>query len=200
MTTTDTPHTPDAHTAQPARFPRRARITPRQPADRAARGWLRELFSPPCSYLAPDEQVLISTRGHWLMPLRTLAQAAVAVPLAILLTFALATTTSSPWWLHAGLWLATLIHQGWLFYRILLWRTDRIVVTDKRLIRIHGFFTTTIDATHLHKITDTTYHRSFLGHVLNYGTLRIESAGQKQSLEHLKFIPHPDAIYRATLR
>ena len=52
----------------------------------------------------------------------------------------------------------------------------------------------------LEQITDSTYHRSFLGHLFNYGTVRIGSAGQNQTLERIDFCPDPAAIYRATLR
>jgi hypothetical protein len=60
-------------------------------------------------------------------------------------------------------------------------------------------FTTTVDAVNLDQITDSTYHRSLIGHVLNYGTVRVGSAGQNQSLERIDFVPAGDEIYRATL-
>ena len=58
---------------------------------------------------------------------------------------------------------------------------------------------TTVDAIHLDKITDSTYHKSLIGHVFNFGTLRIESSGQTQSIERIDLLPCPDTIYRATL-
>jgi hypothetical protein len=73
------------------------------------------------------------------------------------------------------------------------------MVTDRRIIRVSGLLNTTVDAVVLSQITDTTYHRSLIGRILDYGTLGIESAGQRQSLERLDFIPTPGAIYRATL-
>jgi len=77
--------------------------------------------------------------------------------------------------------------------------TATTATTDTRLIRVHGVFTTTVDSVYLDQITDSTYHRSFLGHVFGYASLRIESAGQNQSLERIDFIPHPEAVYQATL-
>ncbi len=125
---------------------------------------------------------------------------AALLPLGIALTLALTFLIPAVWWVQAGAILATLTHQGWLVYLILAWRNDWIIVTDRRLLRVHGVFTTTVDAMNLDKITDTTYHKSLIGHVFNYGTLRFESSGQTQAIERIDLLPAPDAIYRATLR
>ena len=74
-----------------------------------------------------------------------------------------------------------------------------IIVTDRRLLQLHCVLSTTVDAIHLDKITDSTYHKSLIGHVFNFGTLRIESSGQTQSIERIDLLPCPDTIYRATL-
>ena len=178
-------------TWRPAPVPRR------HPVARTARAWLRECVNPtaPNSYLGPGELCLIRTHLHWLVPLRSIAQATAMMPVAILLGF----VTPSVWWLQIGLGLVAVGHQGFLFYRFLAWRTDQIIVTDQRIIRTSGVFTTTVDAVHLDQITDSTYHRSFLGYVFNYGTVRIGSAGQNQALERIDFVPAPGEIYRATL-
>jgi len=139
--------------------------------------------------------VRIRTRRHWIVPLRGIAAAAAMMPLAILLGFA----TPSVWWIQVGLALSAVAHQGYLFYRFLAWRTEQIIVTDQRIIRTSGVVTTTVDAVHLDQITDSTYHRSLFGHVFNYGTIRVGSAGQNQSLERIAFVPSPGEIYRATL-
>jgi len=145
-------------------------------------------------YLGPGELCLIRTHLHWLVPLRSIAQAAAMMPVVILLGFA----APNVWWLQLGLALAAVAHQGFLFYRVLVWRTDQIIVTDQRLIRTSGVFTTTVDAVNLEQITDSTYHQSLPGHVLNYGTVRIGSAGANQTLRTITFVPSPSAIYRAT--
>jgi len=41
--------------------------------------------------------------------------------------------------------------------------------------------------------------RSTLGRIVGYGSIRIETAGQKQGLDRLDFVPSPDALFRATL-
>jgi len=100
--------------------------------------------------------------------------------------------------LLAILVLAALSHSGYLGYLILRWRTDTIMVTDRRIIRVTGLLNLTADAVNLSQVTDATLHQSLIGRILDYGTLRIESAGQRQSLETLDYVPAPSAIYRAT--
>jgi hypothetical protein len=36
-----------------------------------------------------------------------------------------------------------------------------------------------------------------IGQILGYGTLRVESAGQKQDLETVKFLPRPEEVFLA---
>jgi len=181
---------PDGTWTAPAATPQR------HPVARAARAWLRECVTPtaPSSYLGRGELCLIRTHRHWLVPLRSIAQATAMMPVAILLGF----VAPSVWWLQIGLALVAVGHQGYLFYRFLAWRTEQIIVTDQRFIRTSGVFTTTVDAVNLDQITDSTYHRSLFGHVLNYGTVRIGSAGQNQTLQTITFVPSPAVIYRAT--
>ena len=174
-----------------------APTAPGRRAARTARAWLRECYTPadPRSYLGAGERTLIRTHQHWLVPLLSVTQATAMMPLAIVLGFA----APSVWWIQLGLALAAVGHQLFLFYRVLAWRTDQLVVTDQRIIRTSGVFTTTVDAVQLEQITDTTYHRSLIGHVFNYGTIRVGSAGQNQSLERVDYVPDPGEIYRATL-
>ena len=175
-----------------------APAAPGRRAARTARAWLRECANPtaPSTYLGPDELCLIRTHLHWLVPLRFVVQSAAMMPIAILLGF----VTPSVWWWQLGLALTAVAHQGYLFYRFLAWRTEQIIVTDQRIIRTSGVFTTTVDAVQLDQITDTTYSRSVPGYLLGYGTVRIGSAGSDQTVRSIEWVPHPEAVYRATHR
>jgi len=174
-----------------------APAAPGRRAARTARAWLRETYTPadPRTYLGAGERVRIRTHQHWIVPLRGIAQATAMMPLAILLGF----VAPGVWWIQLALALVAVGHQGYLFYRFLVWRTDQLIVTDQRIVRTSGVFTTTVDAVNLDQITDSTYHRSLIGHLFNYGTVRVGSAGQNQALEGIDFVPDPGAIYRATL-
>jgi len=174
-----------------------APAAPGRRAARTARAWLRGCYSPPApsSYLGAGERVRIRTHQHGIVPLLSVTQATAMTPLAIVLGFA-----APGVWIQLGLALAAVGHQGYVFYRVLAWRTDQVIVTDQRIIRTSGVFTTTVDAVSLDQITDSTYHRSLIGHVFDYGTVRIGSAGRNQSLERIDYVPDPGEIYRATLR
>ena len=70
---------------------------------------------------------------------------------------------------------------------------------SSRLIRVSGILSTTVDIVPLSKITDMTLRHSIPGRILGYGQLRVETAGQKQDLDRLDFLPSPGAVYRAML-
>lgn len=181
--------------------PRRGTWVPARRNPRGLTRPLRDLLGPPVlgRYLAPGELTVIRTRRHWLVALRAVAQASVAMPLVLALALVLNFVASGVWWLQVLLLLGSVAHQGMLFYRVLEWRAELIVVTDRRLIRIHGVLSTTVDDIRLGQITDSTYRQTLVGHVFGYGSIRIESAGQTQAVEQLDYVPNPQAVYRATL-
>jgi hypothetical protein len=47
------------------------------------------------------------------------------------------------------------------------------------------------------KVTDMSFLRPIPGQILGYGTLRVESAGQKQDLETIEFVPRPEEVFMA---
>jgi hypothetical protein len=48
----------------------------------------------------------------------------------------------------------------------------------------------------LRRITDLTWKETLFGQLLGYGTFRFESAGQKQGLDEITYLPHADALYK----
>jgi len=168
-----------------------------RPTTHPGRAWLRELFvpAPVHSYLAPGEQCLIATRRHWMVPLWRLARGGAMMTAIGVLTFLV------PGWflVQAALLVGALAHTAWIIWCILDWRVEQIAVTDTRLIRVSGILTTTLDTVPLAQITDMSIRQSIPGRILGYGQLRVETAGQKQDLDRLDFLPSPGAVYRAML-
>jgi uncharacterized membrane protein YdbT with pleckstrin-like domain len=82
-------------------------------------------------------------------------------------------------------------------YQVYEWWVEKVVVTDKRVMRTRGLLTHHVDMMPLTKVTDLMFQRTLLGRLLGYGTLHIESAGQVQGLERLSFLPEPDEVYGA---
>ena len=183
-------------------MPRRAALIPRRtpppPPPRRPpihRAWLR-LFTPAPvhSYLAGGEQCLIATRRHWVVPLWRLARGGGMMTAIGALTLLLPGVLL----VQLALLLAALAHTAWIGWCILDWRIEQIAVTDTRLLRISGLLTTTVDAVPLAQITDISARRTIAGRILGYGSLTVETAGQRP-VEHLDFVPSPVAVYRATL-
>ena len=80
-------------------------------------------------------------------------------------------------------------------YRAVGWDRERITVTDRRLLRTKGVFTTRADVMPIGKVTDLSFSQSTLGLLLGYGELVLESAGQNQALRRLGPLPRPREVY-----
>ena len=72
--------------------------------------------------------------------------------------------------------------MGRLAWRVLEWREDWFVVTDRRLLLRTGLVTRRVAMMPLLKVTDMSYARPPAGRVLGYGEIVIESAGRDQAL------------------
>jgi uncharacterized membrane protein YdbT with pleckstrin-like domain len=144
-------------------------------------------------YLLPTERRVIRVRQHWASVWKELTLTALFVlglvvlerylPDGVLvdnLTFYLA--------LVAVLRFTVLV---------ILWWTERIVVTDKRLMLSRGIITHNLGMMPLSKVTDLTFQRSLGGRMLGYGTVIVESAGQNQAFERIKYVPRPEEVYEA---
>jgi membrane protein YdbS with pleckstrin-like domain len=146
-------------------------------------------------YLSPGEEVAFEVRRH---PAALLAPAAQAL----------------------GAWLAFFVLHNWLglpsdsnpvdtvmfivvmaftlraIWRWFEWQIERVLVTNKRIVEVSGIITRRVASMPLGKVTDLTYKRGPVARLFNYGELILESAGQKQALESISYIPRPDEFYR----
>jgi hypothetical protein len=144
-------------------------------------------------YVLPGERVVLATRRHWARLLEPAASATVVFALCgwltVLLQPALGDRALVVWWL----WVAALGRFGW---RLLLWRVEWFVATDKRMLLLTGLVTHQVAMMPLMKVTDMRYSRSVLGQLLGYGEFLLESAGQDQALRRIGWVARPDATYR----
>jgi hypothetical protein len=144
-------------------------------------------------YLLPGEQVVAALRRHWLALIVPLSAAGGGLLLAVLLDIALprrAAGARDVVWL---VWSAAVWYLGW---EIVNWWSDRFVVTDKRLMLVHGLFRRDVDMMPLGKVTDMRYERTIPGRLLGFGSFVMESAGQDQALSRVKFVTGPDELYQ----
>jgi membrane protein YdbS with pleckstrin-like domain len=142
-------------------------------------------------YLLPSERRVVAVRHHW----ARLCEPVLSVLGGLVVLF----------WLDHLLPLnlspvRTLLLIGWLglcarlVWRLLEWREDWFVVTDRRLLTHSGLITRRVSMMPLIKVTDMTFSRPPIGRVLGYGEIVIESAGQDQAMRRIRHLPNPDAL------
>lgn len=144
-------------------------------------------------YVLSGERVVIAMRRHWGMLLEpvvtTVAGALVIAWLVVQAGPAVGDGVLLLWWL----WL---ILAGRLAWKVLEWRNEWFVATDKRLLLLYGLITHKVAMMPLTKVTDMNYGRSIIGRVMGYGQFLLESAGQDQALRKIDWVTRPDATYR----
>ncbi|MWK33324.1 PH domain-containing protein [Actinomadura sp. J1-007] len=92
------------------------------------------------------------------------------------------------WWL----WLLTL---GFLVWKVIAWSLEFFLVTEHRVMVINGVLNRNVAMMPLAKVTDIALERSVLGRMMGYGEFVMESAGQKQALRNVGFMPYPEQLY-----
>ncbi|MGY4643620.1 PH domain-containing protein [Cellulomonas sp. URHB0016] len=144
-------------------------------------------------YVLPEERVVLAVRHHWAKLVEPVATTLVAFVLIAWLvdtaTGAVGDAAEWIWWF----WLVVAVRLGW---RLLEWRTEWFVATDKRMLLLHGLVTRNVAMMPLGKVTDMSYSRSVLGRLLGYGEFILESAGQDQAMRRITWVAHPDVTYR----
>lgn len=144
--------------------------------------------------LLPGETLIIAVREHWAHIVEPVASTAAALALALLVD---SNVTSSTQFFATVLWWVFFAVAIRLFWRLLQWRHDWFIATDKRLLMRYGLVTHKVAMMPLAKVTDMTYERTVPGQLIGYGRFVMESAGQDQALSVINWVPNPDVTYRA---
>ncbi len=137
-------------------------------------------------YLAPGERIVLVTHHHWARILEPVATTLLALIIWLFLEANL-TGTTAPF--APALRIAFLLVVARLVWRLIDWRHDWIIVTNKRLLRRHGILSQRVPMMPFTKVTDMSYVRSMPGRVLGFGKFVMESAGQEQALRVINWIP-----------
>ena len=125
-------------------------------------------------YVLPGERVVLTRRSHWGKlaepALSTFVGFVVVAWLVEVAATAVGERSEWLWWL----WVAVLVRLVW---KVLDWRNEWFVATDKRMLLLYGLVTKKVSMMPLVKVTDMRYSRSITGRVLGYGEFLMESAG-----------------------
>jgi membrane protein YdbS with pleckstrin-like domain len=100
---------------------------------------------------------------------------------------------------QAQFWMAVVLFispLSWLVWDYIDWKREYFIVTDRRLMLVHGVITRRVAIMPLGKVTDMAYNRSPVAKLLGYGTFVFESAGQDQALSEVNWVKEPDKRYR----
>lgn len=156
-------------------------LRPNRPSDQVA------------GYLARNEHVVLEMKQHWARVLPAVCSCLAGLVLVIVAGITapawMGAVTNAAWWI----WVVLLAHLAW---RLIEWWDETFVITNKRLILVHGLFVKKVAMMPLSKVTDMSYNRSPMARILGYGTFVIESAGQQQALDVIDFVRDPDSKYR----
>ena len=143
--------------------------------------------------LAQGERIIIRTRQSPQVLLVDLVWPALAI---WFWAFLIVSVKASPELVDLA-FVAVLVALARLGWKELQRRYSWFVATNKRVIKHTGVITHKVPMMLLRKVTDMTYRRSLLGQIGGYGTIVFESAGQKQAIRELTFVPDPDAVAQA---
>ena len=144
-------------------------------------------------YVLPTERRVIRFRQHWAVIVSQVLQ---AVALFALLGIGAALLPRNAV-IDNLFWYASLLLLLRASYKVSEWWVEKIVITDKRVMRTKGIFTHSVGMMPLTKVTDLTFERTFAGRSLGYGKIQIESAGQNQAFDELNYLPFPEEVYEA---
>jgi hypothetical protein len=147
-------------------------------------------------HLLPGEEVLLATRRHVGSLLGPLVKVSVVVALCayggLLLTPG---STTDP--LDLALGAVAGIAFTWLLSRIWGWASERLVLTDERLIETRGRLWRGVSSMPLTKLIDVTVRRTLPGRFLGYGHITVISSDG--GVRRFDRVPHPARVYRAIL-
>ncbi|MCW2927102.1 MAG: hypothetical protein JWM86_1070 [Thermoleophilia bacterium] len=151
--------------------------------------------------LGPDEGVVLETRQHWFVVLRSIG---VLVLGLIVLAVAIWYVGEAGWlenrpgdYLTIALWIAFALVLAVVLWRVLAWVTERFYVTTSKIVYARGILNRDVVSTPLVKIDEMTLRRPLLGRMLGFGRLDVENAaGGTEPLAGLEYLPRPTRLYQ----
>lgn len=151
--------------------------------------------------LSADEGVVLETRQHWFVVLRSIG---VLLLLLALTAVAIWYVGEAGWlenrvgdWIEIALWILATALVAVAAWRVLQWVTERIYVTTSKVVYAHGVLNRNVVSTPLVKIDEMTLRRPLLGRMLGFGRLDVDNAsGGTEPLAGLEYLPRPVRLYQ----
>lgn len=151
--------------------------------------------------LLPDEEILFRTRLHTLR-LAAYVSKEILVFLCLVAGFVATRWVPDPTWaLYLRLAIAgvSMIVAGSALLDVLKWRSTQFIVTTRRVISCKGLLSKHVLDSSLAKINDVLLRQSWLGRILNYGTVEILTASDS-AINVMEGIASPIGFKQALLK
>jgi uncharacterized membrane protein YdbT with pleckstrin-like domain len=151
------------------------------------------------SVLGQREEILLVTRHHWFVLLRSiLVEGIMILAIAVLVSVAVGglPQTEFPWlpWLY----LLVLLPFFSLFWDVLKFTNNAFVVTNRRIIQIDGIINKNVTDSSLEKVNDVKMKQSMFGRIFNFGDIEIMTASEL-GINKFNTIARPIAFKTAML-
>jgi len=127
------------------------------------------------------EQKVVEVKKHWAAS----AWPAVRLAVGVVIFMSAFAFQGAIYWLLFVLGLVIGLHA---LYRIVEEYRDRFIITNQRVFRVNGVFSTARASVPLLRILDITVNKPLIGRWLNYGHFIFESAAQVQGLNKITFV------------
>lgn len=145
-------------------------------------------------YLLEGEEMVVAVNQHWFKIAGVLAAPVFGAILVVLIGLVSPADVGFLVEFSIYLWIALLLV---CVVRVVLWRREWFVATDRRLLLSYGLVWRQMDMMPMRKVTDMSFNQSVGGRIFGYGTYVLESAGQDQALQRLDYIPDAEHHYRS---
>lgn len=154
----------------------------------------------PKKLLGDGENVEMGMRPHWKEMVGPVLVLLVVSPLATYVATVVPDGSAQPWLRLAVVLVALAILLRWVLWPFLVWITTAYILTDRRLITRVGVIARLGRDMPLSRVNDVTFeHSNVFERLLGYGTLTVESAGERGQLV-LVDVPNVEEVQRDVYR
>ncbi len=151
--------------------------------------------------LAPGERVVVRTRRHAVVLLRSIGAALFVILAGLFLAIYIGGigrfTEPARLWAWGGVGIALLgllvALPAWL-----RWRSEEFLVTDRRVIQLEGVLSKRVLDSSLDKVNDVRLGQSLAGRLFGFGTIEILTASEG-GINRLDQVPDPLAFKHAMM-
>jgi uncharacterized membrane protein YdbT with pleckstrin-like domain len=127
--------------------------------------------------LGNEEQPIMITRQHWVFLLGELSPELALIVLILAGISASWITWAAAAWLAFG-YLLVILPLISLVRDVLVWRSQKFIVTNRRVLHMSGVFSKNVTDSSLEKVNDVKMVQSALGRVFDYGDIEILTASE----------------------